>query len=388
MDLLGGYSDDEENEEHDTASASVSASGSHANKPEQKIQNPKPNPSGPKQKKKKKLDISFLPENIQAALARGDTANDSDSDQEGIALPKPVANSEQTSMSVLLSKLPKPKARNSANSQPIPTTQIHSAKVILSPPIEPTKVIEVIQEKVLGDVHIDSDDSDTYDYAIPESFSTVPSSIGTSSSNLHSPIYSDNPFSEPPVLLPSLNPQAFYPSSQSSSFSSTFDSFHSTNPLPASSAVAMFPTDSNAVITSAPSTSYSTNKKSFRKRDREIESSLMRGDITAANEIIQGDGNEGYDRSGAGKIMDIQHNHEWNSDDYYTQQKRQKELQSIFNFKQNGGDKMLSQPTKLQNKRHQINSLVMSAAESELELLEAKGRQLKTKYETQSKYGW
>lgn len=45
-------------------------------------------------------------------------------------------------------------------------------------------------------------------------------------------------------------------------------------------------------------------------------------------------------------------------------------------------------PSKVQKRKHQINSLAYSAAERELELMEKKGQSLKTKAQTQAKYGW
>ena len=45
-------------------------------------------------------------------------------------------------------------------------------------------------------------------------------------------------------------------------------------------------------------------------------------------------------------------------------------------------------PTKVQKRKHQINSLAHAAVERELELMEAKGNALKTKAQTQAKYGW
>jgi hypothetical protein len=52
------------------------------------------------------------------------------------------------------------------------------------------------------------------------------------------------------------------------------------------------------------------------------------------------------------------------------------------------GGNLIAAPTKTQNKKHQINSLAMSAASVELELMEARGARSKSKSETQSKYGW
>ena len=45
-------------------------------------------------------------------------------------------------------------------------------------------------------------------------------------------------------------------------------------------------------------------------------------------------------------------------------------------------------PTKLQRRKHQINSLATAAAERELELMDKKGQSLRTKAQTQAKYGW
>ena len=45
-------------------------------------------------------------------------------------------------------------------------------------------------------------------------------------------------------------------------------------------------------------------------------------------------------------------------------------------------------PSKLQKRKHQINSLAIAAAERELELMEKRGRATKTKAETNAKYGW
>ena len=51
-------------------------------------------------------------------------------------------------------------------------------------------------------------------------------------------------------------------------------------------------------------------------------------------------------------------------------------------------DKSLAIPSRLQNRKHHINSLVRSAADTELALLDARGGRSRTKAETQAKYGW
>ena len=88
-------------------------------------------------------------------------------------------------------------------------------------------------------------------------------------------------------------------------------------------------------------------------------------------------------------VLELQANIEpWNPDLYGEQQKREALLSSAFNFGQKGGDSMIQQPTKVQNRRHQINSLAFNAAQIEMELLDAKGARMRTKSETQAKYGW
>jgi hypothetical protein len=333
-------------------------------------------------KKKKKLDISFLPENIQAALARGDTAGDSDSDQEDTSIISHTVSHETSSALELLSKLPKPKTSSKS------TTELGIPKkkheILVSKFEAESKTIDNVKSPISlpQTVHIiDSDsDSDVDDISvISKAHSSIPTNYFVSPplEDISPPTLASSVFTEPPMTLPSFD---YSTPTHNPLYSSVFNPYQPTISSTTTST-------SSLAATSLPQQN-KISKNNFRKRDREIESSLLRGDTSLldsnSSELLTGSD----DLNSRAQFIDVQHNHEWNADYYYNQQKRQKELQTIFNFKQNGGDKMLSQPTKLQNRRHQINSLVMSAAESEFELLEAKGRQMKTKYETQSKYGW
>lgn len=85
-------------------------------------------------------------------------------------------------------------------------------------------------------------------------------------------------------------------------------------------------------------------------------------------------------------MRELQQCSTWDDTRYREQKQRQQELQTMFGNP--NGDKMVAQPTKNNSRKHQINSLMFSAAESELELLESRGRQSKSKAETQAKYGW
>jgi 23S rRNA pseudoU1915 N3-methylase RlmH len=75
----------------------------------------------------------------------------------------------------------------------------------------------------------------------------------------------------------------------------------------------------------------------------------------------------------------------WNSSKYEQQKQLEVEVNASFNI---GGSHGLSQPNKQATRKHQISSLAFQAAKTQLSLLESKATRAKTKYETQSKYGW
>jgi hypothetical protein len=112
-------------------------------------------------------------------------------------------------------------------------------------------------------------------------------------------------------------------------------------------------------------------RKRSRREERDVELSLLAGDISSLDHA---------------KIIDIAGPASWNSTAY--QERRQKEAEVMGAFSGKGGDKIVAPPSRVQNKRHQINSLALQAAETELALLDARGHRSKTKSETQAKYGW
>lgn len=124
------------------------------------------------------------------------------------------------------------------------------------------------------------------------------------------------------------------------------------------------------------SSSFSVNegKRNHRKQEREIEQSLMQGDLS---------------KIGGASLVDVQGNQPWDTTHYEDRKKREMEIYAKYNIAgTKAGDKALNVPTKGQNKRHHINSLALRAAEAELALLDASGGRSKTKAETQAKYGW
>ena len=114
--------------------------------------------------------------------------------------------------------------------------------------------------------------------------------------------------------------------------------------------------------------------KNARKRERDMQNHLLNGDVSAAMGL------------GGANMKELRQDTTWDDTRYREQKQRQQELQTMFGNP--GGDKNIAQPTKNQSRKHHINSMVFSAAEAELELLEARGRQVKSKSETQAKYGW
>lgn len=115
--------------------------------------------------------------------------------------------------------------------------------------------------------------------------------------------------------------------------------------------------------------SASSNK---RKRERDLEQQLASGNLLVANHIVSHDVN--FEQF------------KWNQIEYDNQTKREQELREMYSGGAQAGGGV--QPSKLQNRKHQINSLAMKAAETEIKMLEVKANRVKTKSETQAKYGW
>jgi hypothetical protein len=108
-----------------------------------------------------------------------------------------------------------------------------------------------------------------------------------------------------------------------------------------------------------------------RRKGRDIELQLLAGDLS------------GIQNSSA--VQDISTQHQWNEMRYTEQQEREREVQRGFGI---GMNKMLTQVSKQQNRKHQLSSLAMKAAETELAMLDKRGARNLTKSETQGKYGW
>ena len=112
---------------------------------------------------------------------------------------------------------------------------------------------------------------------------------------------------------------------------------------------------------------------SNRKRNRQMEAELLNGNINVV------------DKSNCAATGPM----EWDQKKYVEKQKFEQQVNNAYNFGgTNGSTKLIAQPSRVQNKKHQINSLAMAAANVEMEMFDARGVRNKTKAETQAKYGW
>jgi len=69
-------------------------------------------------------------------------------------------------------------------------------------------------------------------------------------------------------------------------------------------------------------------------------------------------------------------------------QKTNVQIKAGFYNPRTGQVEQTVKPSRLQKRKHQINQLAFTAAERELELMERRGQQMRTKSQTQGKYGW
>jgi hypothetical protein len=107
-----------------------------------------------------------------------------------------------------------------------------------------------------------------------------------------------------------------------------------------------------------------------KRKDRDFELQLMSGDLSGLNDS---------------SVQDISVKHDWDSFKYTEQQQREQEIQKGFGI---GTNKALMQVSKQQNRKHQLSSLAIKAAETELSMLEKRGSRMLSKSQTQGKYGW
>ncbi len=105
-----------------------------------------------------------------------------------------------------------------------------------------------------------------------------------------------------------------------------------------------------------------------RKRERDLEIQMLKGDMSGSNRLDAALHNIDYS------------NFSWNASEHNMQVEREQEIKSVYKVGSNSHI-----PTKMQSSKHQINSLVLRAQETELRNL---NKQTKSRSQAAAKYGW
>ena len=345
--LLGNYgSDDDEvvvNESSNKAPvAAPPAPKSNSSVKQPPVSNqPKIIPSQvinvPGQKKRKLLDISILPDHIQKALIHGETSlGDSDDDEFA-----------QTSSSKT-SSAAHGGAKNASVKGDSVRSQLDPLLAMLPAPSNKEDVLDSM-------------------FSAPKTSTRAPPSVSHQESSssaieaedLGGSVGLEDLFagSSPPLLT-----RQFTSEPDSKSYTPQFSA--AAYPEPA------YQND----YTSQPSVDVHAAGESQRKRQRHLEQMLMAGDLSA----LQSD-------DGA-VVQDIHIDRQWDMLGY-TEQK-QKEAAIFKQYTADGTLKAALQPSRQQNRKHQLTSMAMKAAETEIAMLDSQIAKSKTKTQTKSRYGW
>lgn len=278
----------------------------------------------PIKKRKKTLDIAILPKEIQDALTRGYVDSDED-DNFQHSKDGPILPTTGNSRSSLLALLPMPKSKETMdNSRQFIDTTSHPA----------------ISRKSSGE-------------------DSPPSSPSRDSTALNRKSKS----SLPNISL-LLNPN--FGVAERGNGSSEAESVNDDNMEPQNQRMS-----SGLLVAHS---DYGKNLK--KKREREVEQQLMAGNTSVIlNEDVPMTFNEV-----------VAEHHTWDSIGYSTRQEREAAI--LSKYTKDGSVKGMIQPTKLQNRRHQLTSMALKAAETEIAMMDATTARRKTKAQTQAKYGW
>lgn len=264
-------------------------------------------------KKRKVIDISFLPQHIQNALLHGDSALDSDAEDDNEA-----------------------KTRNEEPHVPVSKKQAKGPSEVIDPLI-------AMLPAPSNPKHAKEASAYQFTTVAPRTKTTTnlqPPAYQSSSSTHQMNKYDDDN-EEYEIESPRYQPaqQHYY---QQETEQEEYD------PNPAMS-------------------SQSKNKR----HQREVEQMLMAGDLSA------------IDTSAIAEVSGQKH---WNQMEYTD--KMQREALIIKQYTQDGTIKSAMQPTKLQNRRHQLTSMAMKAAETEIAMLDSQTAKGRNKTQSKAKYGW
>lgn len=412
MDFLNGYDSDEENQAVDAAGVSSKALSSPP------VAAPKNNiisrPTDPTQKKRK-LNISILPAEIQQAL-QSDSILDSDDEDDANKKSGRFASKQSTAPAGLpgrglLSMLPKPKespldsdmfiprsvpavstASKSCGSAPakspfsFATTSVETT--VLKKKVDPK--LDQVDTKGYSDTDAGDEDENGDDEflkssatmsALRRSAAPMFTFGASSSSSSNSNSIKNTGASSARTDVDTHNPTTSFYSKSSAA------AFHSGPTAPTAREVHASGAVSQQYTGYPSATSHdfagegdhaegiqvsSTEVENRRRRERNLENALLNGDLSAASSL------------GASEVIPVQGAGKWDSSVYREQKERELEVYKKYNLDKGTHH----QPTKSQNRKHQITSLHFQAAKVELALMESKSKSAKSKYETQMKYGW
>jgi hypothetical protein len=302
------------------------------------------------QKKKKTLDISFLPKEIQEGLLKG--IEDSD-DEDFKPQVKRISNTQKTgqpSIDPLLSMLPPPKKQlatpYSFESNKLPA-HVEAKKTEV---VKPTRTQE------------EEPEVSAYQKFLQQKQQSTSSKLSTTTTTSSSDPFKYNNKSNMNMLL---NPSFTEDMGEEEDENEVNESRRQQHATASSSSSSSVPGQEDL--------SFHDWKTHKRKREREIEQSLMSGDTSIITE----------DNINIANVQSVGPQ-TWDAMGYANKQEREAHIISTYT---NGGQ-MGTQPNRLQNKRHQLSSLALKAAQTEISLLDAKSTRTKSKAQTQAKYGW
>jgi len=327
MDLLNYDSDDTS---ANTAEKTVEVSGclkvasKVASKP--RTMNLAAQPTNQPAKKRKIVDISFLPQHIQNALLHGDSTLDSDAEDEPTSKLSTSATNTR---------------RNGIKGAGATVESVDPLLAMLPVPINPKHAKE----------------AELYEFTKPKSANSLPRSTATK---------------EPPAYQSSSSKYLAVDNDRDDveDHAHGTSQFHAKQNQSTSSLSSHHYEVDNEEEDFDPNPELSSHAKS-KRHQREVEQMLMAGDLSAID---------------TSAIPEISGQRNWNQMEYTD--KMQREALIIKQYTQDGTIKSAMQPTKLQNRRHQLTSLAMKAAETEISMLDAQTARGRNKAQSKQKYGW
>lgn len=298
-------------------------------------------------KKRKKLDISILPQHIQDALLRGDNEEDSDDDAN-----KPVSR-PPTSQSSRNEETKSSKHQTPSNESDPLLRMLSAPKA--SEKQDPFQSQTKVNQTNIVHKEAYTNNSDEGEEEHPQRLLQQPASVK-----------STQPMIQP--KLASFPSQQQVPTVQRPTVSTASIDWSQVAAPTASS----IPTATGSLYnTNSMYGEESSSSTLKRKRDREIESQLLSGNLASIESI---------------PLRQIEGYNEWDKLSYLEQQEKEQSIMKMYTG--DGSIKSMALPSKSQNRKHQLTSLALKAAETEISLLEAKGQRSKSKAQTMNRYGW